>query len=163
MALPEIPQIRKSTDFERTLHKSVKRFFVLKDAQRSGRHHIPAVNTVFYFIFDFISTSTHMRYQSVRKSIEKEHEMFSSYVKAHRRYPDIVISFLDAGTELIHSCHFAIQVGVLTSVTFVMLVTYTEHGERLSCSQFADPLFFHDLSLRMKLRSLVAQHCQVGF
>jgi len=89
--------------------------------------------------------------------------MFSSYVKAHHRHPNVVVSFLDVSRELAHSCHFVIGTGTLpTWVTFVMLVTYTtQSGERLSCSEF-EGLIFHRHFIQKAIRSLVGEHRQVG-
>ena len=91
--------------------------------------------------------------------------MFSSYVKARHRYPDIVVSFLEPSAELIHSCHFAIRALSTVSMTFVMLVTYTESGIRLSCSEFEslnwpqtpDDVFEYYIGI------LVEQHLRVGY
>ena len=57
--------------------------------------------------------------------------MVSAYVK--HRYADGVASFLQPTGGFVHSCHF-----VLTSdlVKFVMVVTYTANGLRLSCTEF---------------------------
>jgi hypothetical protein len=88
--------------------------------------------------------------------------MFSSYVKAHRRYPDIVISFLERSAELIHSCHFAIRATPTVWMTFVMLVTYTESGVRLSCSEF-EGLVWPAHSFRENINSLVDEHLRVSY
>ena len=71
-------------------------------------------------------------------SIELEHELFSSYVEARHPYPDIVVSSLEPVKELIHSCHFVISA---TSSIQVTIVTYTEHGVRLSCTEFMPALY----------------------
>jgi len=92
--------------------------------------------------------------------------MFSSYVKACHQYPHIVVSFLEASRELIHSCHFVIQM-VIPSVIFVMLVTYTANGVR-SCSEFKIHITVLDLddsddSLRKPVWGLMGKHCRVCY
>jgi hypothetical protein len=74
--------------------------------------------------------------------------MFSSYIKAHYRHPDVVVSSLEASAGLFHSCHFVIRTvsGIGMCMAFLMLLTYTEHGGRLSCSKFGGLLPLHDQS-----------------
>ena len=88
--------------------------------------------------------------------------MFSSYVKAHYRFPNIVVSFLEQGSGLIHSGHFVLEDMLAVSVTFVMLVTYTAYGVRLSCSELEGRI-----SLRLvqenRVRYLVNKHFEVSF
>ena len=88
--------------------------------------------------------------------------MFSSYVKAHHQYPDIVVSFLEPSAELFHSCHFAIRAVSTVWMTFVMLVTYTNSGVRLTCSEFED-LLWPDYSFLKNTKSLVDEHLRVGY
>jgi hypothetical protein len=47
-------------------------------------------------------------------------------------------------------------------MTFVMVVTYTNFGVRLSCSEFED-LLWHDHSILENIKSLVKEHLQVGY
>jgi len=89
--------------------------------------------------------------------------MFSSYVKARNRYPDIVFSFLDSNTELVHGCHFVIRaVTSIVWVSFVMLVTYTKHGVRLSCSEFDYPERPLRSFSQEDIDVLVEEHLQVS-
>ena len=71
-------------------------------------------------------------------SIKLEHELFSSHVEACHPYPDIVVSSLEPVKELIHSCHFVISA---TSSIQVTIITYTEHGVRLPCTEFMPALY----------------------
>jgi len=87
--------------------------------------------------------------------------MLSSYVKACHRYPLIVVSFLETSRGLIHSCHFVIQVGSVNSVIFLMLVTYTENGVRLSCSEFKVILLLRDLG-DSAIGALMEKHRRVS-
>lgn len=90
--------------------------------------------------------------------------MFSAYVKAHHRYPKIVVSFLESNNGLLHSCHTILEaVSVEVWVISVMLVTYTEYGVRLSCSQFEGFIPIHRHPLRGTIMSLVDEHRRVGF
>ena len=93
--------------------------------------------------------------------MEQEHGMFSSYVKAHYRYPDIVVSFLELSADHIHSCHFTLRAASTVRMTFVLLLTYTQSGVRLSCSEFED-LGWPDDSFRENIRCLVDEHLRVG-
>jgi len=90
--------------------------------------------------------------------------MLSSYVKACHRYPLIVVSFLEASRGFIHSCHFVIQVTSVIEVIFLMLVTYTENGVRLSCSEFNVILFLRgwDDSIRKAIGVLMEKHRRVS-
>lgn len=56
--------------------------------------------------------------------------MFFAYVKY--QYPHIATCFLQPAGGFVHSCHLGFSVGVL----FVMLVTYTAKGRRLSCTEY---------------------------
>lgn len=47
-------------------------------------------------------------------------------------------------------------------MTFVMLVTYTNLGVRLSCSEFED-LLWPDNSFLENTKSLVGEHLRVGY
>ena len=85
--------------------------------------------------------------------------MLSSYVTAHSQFPDIVVSFLEQSSGLIHSCHFVIQAAPVISMTSVMLLTYTECGIRLSCSEFENLKFSNEDE---RLRGLVEEHFTVG-
>lgn len=82
--------------------------------------------------------------------------MFSAYVKAFHQYPDIVVSFLEPSAELINSCHFVVRASSIAA--FVMLVTYTKSGVRLSCSEFEDLRWPPGRFLGDNIRSLVEQH-----
>jgi len=91
--------------------------------------------------------------------------MFSSYVKIHHQFSNIVVSFVEKNSGLIHSCHFAFQdVSFVPpfSVVFLLLVTYTEDGLRLSCSEFGDlqPIRFVQES---RVHHLVEKHFQVSY
>ena len=91
------------------------------------------------------------------------HELFSSYVNARHRYPAIVVSFLEPSGELIHSCHFVLRAASPVLVTFVMLVTYSRHGERVFHSELAEhtklPL---ETDFPAELGNMVHGHHQVG-
>ncbi|SRR5260221_14295973 len=91
--------------------------------------------------------------------------MFSSYVKARHRYSDIVVSFLEPSAELIHSCHFTIRTWSTVKMTFVMLVTYTESGIRLSCSEFESLMWPQtpDDVFEYYIGVLVGQHLWVSY
>ena len=101
------------------------------------------------------------------KSIQQEHEMFSSYVKVHHRSPAIVVSHLERKSGLIHSCHFVLKNMSLSGMTFVMLVTYTDYGVRLSCSKFERPISLQDDHSQetgvSPLDVLVQKHFRVGY
>ena len=101
--------------------------------------------------------------QYVIKSIEQEHEMLSSYVKVHHRIPAIFDSYLERNEEsrLIHSCHLAIK--DVDSMAFVMLVTYTEYGVRLSCSRFESLISRRYPGWERKIRTFVNEHLRVGY
>lgn len=91
--------------------------------------------------------------------------MISSYLNMCHQYPDIVVSFLKLTSPLIHSCHFVIRKlplanWVINVVTLVMLMTYTEHGVRLSCSAFER---LDGFSLQLESRSMMEGHYQVGY
>jgi hypothetical protein len=99
-------------------------------------------------VFDLIICK---QVQSVLEYVKQEHEMLSSYLRMHQ-YPNVVVSFLKESAGLIHSCHFVIQ---RVKVTFMMLVTYTEHGVRLSCTKTEN--------IRNDTAWLVQKHYQVGY
>ena|SRR5260221_14405502 len=88
--------------------------------------------------------------------------MFSSYVKAHHRFPHIVVSFLEKRSGLIHSCHFVLQDVSFIAVVFVMLVTYTEDGLRLSCAEFEGFLSIHFVQ-ETRSSYLVEKHFEVSY
>jgi len=95
--------------------------------------------------------------------------MFSSYLKMKYRYPNIVHSFLEQGSRLIHSCHLVLEDMAGQSgtpdiwMTFVMLLTYTERGVRLSCSEFKTlKLLRYDSVQNNRVRGLVEEHFRVG-
>jgi len=84
--------------------------------------------------------------------------MFSSYVETHHRFPDIVVSFLEKSSGLIHSCHFVLQ----DVLVFMMLVTYTEGGLRLSCAEFEG--FISNLFVRETTFSyLIEKYFEVSY
>ncbi|SRR5260221_10393182 len=88
--------------------------------------------------------------------------MFSSYVKTHHRFPNIVYSFLEKSLGLIHSCHFVLRDGPFISVEFMMLVTHTEDGLRLSCAKFEGFLSIRSFQER-KVHDLVKRYFQVSY
>jgi len=100
--------------------------------------------------------------QSVSTFIEKEHEMFSSYVKTHHRFPNIVVSFLEQSSGLIHSCHFVLKEVTFIAVVFMMLVTYTGDGLRLSCAEFEGFLPIHVVQ-ETRSSYLVKKHFRVSY
>jgi hypothetical protein len=87
--------------------------------------------------------------------------MFASYVKElHRPYASRdVVSFLVSMTDFIHSCHFTISTSA-GQVRFVMLVTYTERGVPLSCTEFEKEYPY--VLTSSKSDRLVAKHLLVG-
>ena len=91
------------------------------------------------------------------------HELFSSYINARHRYPAIVVSFLEPSGELIHSCHFIIRAAPAVLVTFVMLVTYSRHGERVFCGELAEHIELPlDTDFPAVLGKMVHGYHQVG-
>ena len=91
--------------------------------------------------------------------------MLSSYVTAHSQFPDIVVSLLEQSSGLIHSCHFILHVAAPTiRMTSLMLLTYTECGIRLSCSEFENlELLSSDTGREKRDGRLVEEHFKVGY
>ena len=88
--------------------------------------------------------------------------MFSFYVKAQHQSPAIIVSYLEQSSRLIHSCHFVLKDTSLPWVICVMLVTYTEYGDRLSCSESEGHLLFlHDTYRAKGISNIVEEHFQV--
>ena len=88
--------------------------------------------------------------------------MFSSYVKAHNRFPSIVVSFQEQSSGFIHSCHFVLEGVPAFSVTFIMLVTYTENGVRLSCTEFEGHTTLR-LVQESRINYLMEEHFRVSY
>jgi len=86
--------------------------------------------------------------------------MFSSYIKAHRR---TVHSFLEQSSGLVHSCHFVLEHVSVFWVTLMMLVTYTESGVRLSCSEFEGQILLDDSYREDAVRGSVEEHFRVRY
>ena len=91
--------------------------------------------------------------------------MFSSYVKACHRSPAIVVSYLEQSSGFIHSCHFVLKDMSLDWVIEVLLVTYSETGVRLSCSEFEGRriVFLNGTYLQNGISRFVEQHFRVGY
>ena len=111
---------------------------------------------MFFSIFESMSP------KSVFKSIKQEHEMCTSYVNARYWYLDTVVSFLEPHAGLVHSCHFGLRQEPFVWAVFIMLVTYTKPGVRLSCSEFELARFPLTIRFDDDFRIIVQKHHQVG-
>jgi len=86
--------------------------------------------------------------------------MFSSLLKVYHPEAKNLFSVLQSSNgPLCHSCHFITDLDDFTSITSVVIVTYTNDGVRLSCSAVDE---ITGLDVIKILKKVVKEHLKVS-